>query len=104
MKHLTTNDLIPHQHHGGVPGNNTMTALISLIAKWTENMENGVDMVGLAMDQSMAYDVVHHTILSKKLAMLGLDIHSLQLMNSYMNQRFQSERDYKGIFLGFFQY
>ena len=85
MNHLTSNDLIPHQHHGGVPGNTTMNALITLIG----NIENGIDTIALAMDQSMAYDVVDHAILTKKLEILGLVLHSLKLMKSYMSECFQ---------------
>ena len=42
------------------------------------------------MDQSKAFDVVDHLLLLKKLNLLGLDHHSLQLMTSYLADRTQA--------------
>ena len=39
MKHLESNNLIPHQHHGGVNNHGTATALATVIDSWTFKME-----------------------------------------------------------------
>ena len=89
IKHLDQNKLIPHHHHGGVLQHGT-TALATIIDNWSIKMEQGVDAAALIMDQSLAFDLVYHPILVKKLKSLGLDHHSLQLMKSYLNERMQA--------------
>ena len=89
-KHLEIHNLIPHQHHGGVNKHGTATALTTLADTWAAKMEDGQDAVALIIDQSLAYDLVDHTILVKKLEALGLDKHSILLMKSYLGQRQQS--------------
>ena len=53
-------------------------------------MENGEETVALAMDQSLAYDIVDHIILLNKLQAIGLDPLSISLMKSYLEDRQQS--------------
>ena len=90
LKHLDTNKLIPHQHHGGVHNHGTATALATIIDSWTKKMEEGVDAAALLMDQSLAFDLVDHPILIQKLASLGLDEYSLKLMKSCLQDHLQS--------------
>ena len=89
-KHLVDNQLITHQHHGGVRGSSTTTALVTLLDTWASNLEDGVDTATLLIDQSAAYDMVEHTILLQKLKLLGLDKNSLQLMQTYLSSRQQA--------------
>ena len=42
------------------------------------------------MDQSLAYDLVDHTILLHKLEAIGLDKHAMSLMKSYLENRTQT--------------
>ena len=67
LKHLEVNKLIPFQHYGGMPGHGTATALTTIIDSWTDLIEKGEDTVALIMDQSMAYDIVDHKIVIRKL-------------------------------------
>ena len=90
VKHLENNKLIPHQHHGGVTNHGTATALTTLADTWATKMEEGKDAIALIIDQSLAYDLVDHSILLRKLKSLGLDKHSMMLMNSYLENRQQS--------------
>ena len=53
-------------------------------------MEEGEEAVALAMDQSLAYDLVDHVILLKKLAAIGMDAQAIKLMTSYLKDRRQS--------------
>ena len=53
-------------------------------------MENGEDAIALIIDQSLAYDLVNHSILLQKLEAIGLDQYSTKLMKSYLSQRQQS--------------
>ena len=90
LNHMETNHLIPHQHHGGIANNGTATALATLIDTWSTKMEQGEDAIALIMDQSLAYDLVDHAILLQKMEAIGLDKHSMKLMQSYLENRTQS--------------
>ena len=90
LHHLQYNNLIPHQHHRGVKNHGTATALATLVDLWATKMEQGMDSVALIMDQSLAYDLVDHSILIRKLQALGLDHHSIKLMESYLSNRQQA--------------
>ena len=90
LKHIQDNQLIPHQHHGGVANHGTATALATLVDTWSSRMESGQDSAALIMDQSLAYNLVDHVILLKKLQAVGLDSHSLKLMESYLDNRTQA--------------
>ena len=87
---METNHLVPHQHHGGIANHGTATALATLIDTWSTKMEQGEDAIALIMDQSLAYDLVDHTILLQKMEAIGLDKHSMKLMQSYLENRTQS--------------
>ena len=89
VHHLHSNKLIPHHHHGGFNQKSTVTALTTLIDTWANCLESGEDAIAIAMDQSKAFDIVDHQLLIKKLKLLGLDYHSLQLMTSYLADRTQ---------------
>ena len=90
LTHLERNQLVPHQHQGGVRNLGTATALTTLIDTWTQHMEDGEEAVALAMDQSLAYNLVDHAILIRKLEAIGLDQLSVKLMTSYLQDRQQS--------------
>ena len=90
LKHIQDNNLIPHQHHGGVINHGTATALATLVDTMSTRMESGQDTAALIMDQSLAYDLVDHVILLKKLQAIGLDEHSIKLMESYLDNRTQA--------------
>ena len=90
IKHMDHNKLIPHHHHGGILHHGTTTALATIIDNWSTKMEQGIDAAALIMDQSLAFDLVYHPILVQKLKALGLDHHSVKLMQSYLNNRQQS--------------
>ena len=87
--HLHSNELIPHQHHGRFNHKSTVTALTTLIDIWSNSLESGKEAVALVMDQLKAFDVINHGLLNKKLNILGLDKHSLRLMESYLDNRTQ---------------
>ena len=90
IKHLDQNNLIPHHHHGGTLNHGTTTALATIIDNWSIKMEQGIEAAAVMMDQSLAFDLVFHPILIKKLKSIGLDQHSVQLMQTYLNDRQQT--------------
>ena len=103
-RHLTSNGLILHQHHGSIRGRSTMTAVLSMLDEWAEGIEKGEDNTILVLDQSAAYDVICHKKLLEKLEILGCDANAILFFKDYLNGRrqtttvdtFQSDTLYTG--------
>ena len=57
---------------------------------WATRLEEGEYTIALIMDQSMTFNIVDHSILLNKNKMLGLDQHSMQVMQSYLEDRTQT--------------
>ena len=89
-KYLTQHKLIPHQHHGGLKGKSTITAVLTEIDKWAEKVENGEDLAVIIIDQSAAYDTIDHGLLVEKLKILGFQPNSIKYMQNYLCNRQQS--------------
>ncbi|XP_028405242.1 uncharacterized protein LOC114527747 [Dendronephthya gigantea] len=65
------------------------TALLHLIEDWKHKLDNG-SVVGLiVLDLSKAFDSLPHDLLIAKLRAYGFDEASLQLMKSYLSDRYQ---------------
>jgi hypothetical protein len=68
------------------------TALINIIDKWIEEMNNGNVNVVILLDlkkKKKAFDVVDHDIMAKKLAIYVCNKKALAFFNSYMTNRTQ---------------
>ena len=103
-RHLVSNQLILHQHHGSIRGRSTMTAVVSMLDEWAEAIKRGEDNTILILDQSSAYDVICHQKLIEKMKILGFDNNAIQFFKDYLNRRrqmvtvdtFQSETLFTG--------
>ena len=69
-EYLETNELLHHNHHGGRRGHSTGTALIQMYDKWVEEIEEGKLVGVLMIDQSAAFDLCDHVILTGKVNLL----------------------------------
>ena len=54
-----------------------MTAVISMLDDWAQDLEEGVENAILVLDQSAAYDVICHSKLLDKLKIFGCDRNTL---------------------------
>ena len=73
IKFLEDNKLIQPNLHGSRPVHDTSTALFQLYENWLEQLEEG-KMVGvLICDQSAAFDHCDHSILLRKLTLIGVE-------------------------------
>lgn len=70
-------------------GHSPNLALIILIDKVTNALENGEYVLGLFLDFSKAFDTVNHAILYQKLEYYGIRGTSLDLFRSYLSERAQ---------------
>jgi hypothetical protein len=67
------------------------TALINIVDKWIEEMNNGNVNVVILLDlkKKKAFDAVDHDIMAKKLEIYGFNKKALAIFNSYMTNRTQ---------------
>ena len=75
--------------YGFRTGYSTQHALIRLLEKWRRCLDRSRLVGTILMDLSKAYDCLPHDLLIAKLAAYGLDISSLSLLYSYLNNRYQ---------------
>ena len=77
-----------HDAQSGFRSNHScQTALINIIDKWIEEMNNGNVNVVILLDLKKAFDVVDHDIMAKNLEIYGFNKKALALFNSYMTNR-----------------
>ena len=88
-KHLTENNLLIHQHFGGIQGRSTITAIMTMLDEWAYALEKGDDSAILILDQSAAFDIVWHPLLLKKMEILGFQQNTIKLFTSYLKDRRQ---------------
>ena len=86
---LLLNNIIPIQHHGGVKGKSTITAIMTEIDDWSEKVERGEELAIIIIDQSAAYDTIDHELLLKKMEKLGFSQDTIEYFTNYLNQRRQ---------------
>ena len=67
---------------GSRSGQDTSTALLQLYDKWVQEMEEDKIVGVLVCDQSADFDLCDHSILLKKLGLMGLQEKSLNWVNS----------------------
>ena len=90
IEYLNKNDLVPHNHHGGRTKRSTVTALATMLDKWSESYENKKELAIIVLYQSAAYDIIKHDLLIRKMETLGFQEHTLNYFRSYLSKRRQA--------------
>ena len=75
--------------YGFRKGFNTQHALMALIEKWKQSLDEKGYAGGIRMDLSKAFDTINHQLLIAKLHAYGFDKSSLTLILSYLSNRWQ---------------
>ena len=70
-------------------GLSTRQALLSLIERWKNTLDQNGYGGAILMDLSKAFDTINHDLLIAKLGAYGFDTASLKLIRSYLTNRFQ---------------
>ena len=70
-------------------GFSTQQALLSLIERWKNTLDQNGYGGAILMDLSKAFDTINHDLLIAKLGAYGFDTASLKLIRSYLTNRFQ---------------
>ena len=89
VTHFTMHKLFHDNHHGGLSGHSTATALIQLVDMWLEASDVTQLSATLLLDQSAAYDLVDHQILLEKLKAYNFDESAVHWFQSYLSNRSQ---------------
>ena len=89
LSFVNENKLLYSYQFGFRFGHSPNLAMIILIDKISNALENGEYVLGLFLDFSKAFDTVNHDILYQKLEFYGIRGSSLDLFRSYLSQRMQ---------------
>ena len=87
--YMENNQLLHPSHHGSRANHSTCTALIEMYDNWVNSMERD-EMTGVMMlDLSAAFDLVDHSLLLKKMELLGFDKEVVVWFWTYLSGRSQ---------------
>ena len=73
-------------------GYNTQRALITLMEKMKESLDNNGLVAAVLMDLTKAFDTINHELLIAKLHAYGFDMDALEIICSYLKNRLQSTK------------
>ena len=71
MHHLVENHLLTQHQHGFIKGRSCVTQLLTVLDKWTEALDNCLNLDAIYLDFSKAFDSVPHQRLLIKLEGYG---------------------------------
>ena len=89
LKYTNDNNLLYKYQFGFQKGRSTHMALIILIDKISEALENGDCVIGIFLDFSKAFDTVDHIILLQKMYFYGIQDTTLSWFENYLSNRKQ---------------
>lgn len=88
-KFLSKKDIIVKQQYGFQKGKTVQSALLNIKEKIITNIENKMYTVGIFLDFRKAFDSIKHDILYNKLCNYGIRGITLDLIKSYLHNRYQ---------------
>ena len=89
LEHLSSNEVVGHQHHGAVKNRSTQTLITELYDELLENLNDDKEMALIILDQSKAFDVIDHKTLLAKLRLLGYSNQAINILSSFLSERKQ---------------
>ena len=87
--HFTENDFLYANQYGFRKEHNTEFAAMELVDRIASKMENRDIPINIYLDMSKAFDTLDHDILLSKLEYYGIQNKALDLMQSYLADRYQ---------------
>lgn len=92
IEYYESNNLFANVQHGFRQGRSTMTSITDFVTSVLEGFENREYTSTIFCDLSKAFDCVPHDHLIAKLKTYNFDINSINLVRSYLSDRFQQVR------------
>ena len=89
ISHINDNKLLYEYQFGFQKGKSTHLAIMMLVDKITEALDQGESVVGVFLDFSKAFDTVDHNILLQKMDKYGITGVELQWFEDYLSNRMQ---------------
>ena len=86
---INANNLLYEYQFGFQKGKSTHMALIFLIDKITEALDQGNCVIGIFIDFSKAFDTVDHKLLLQKMKLYGIQGTANQWFHDYLSNRYQ---------------
>ena len=87
MAHFINNNLLSNNQYGFRPKHSTENAILALINKIEEGLQNNEFTISLFVDLSKAFDTLDHQILLKKLSIYGVKGNELRWFEDYLKNR-----------------
>jgi hypothetical protein len=87
--YFVVNNLLSQNQFGFRQFHSTASALLDSTNEWFINMDRGQFNIAVFLDLQKAFDTINHNILIKKLDLYGLQKPALNLLGSYLENRFQ---------------
>ena len=88
-QYFTKYKLLSHRQYGFREKHSTYMALVDLVDRISNEIDNGQLSFGIFIDLSKAFDTINHSILINKLSYYGLDGVVKNLLSSYITNRKQ---------------
>ena len=89
ISHINDNKLSYEFQFGFQKGKSTHLAIMMLVNKITEALDQGESVVGVLLDFSKAFDTVDHNILLQEMDKYGICDVELQWFKDYLSNRMQ---------------
>ena len=87
--YFVVNNLLSQNQFGFRQFHSTASALLDSTNEWFINVDRGQFNIAVFLDLQKAFDTINHNILIKKLDLYGLQKPALNLLGSYLENRFQ---------------
>ena len=89
FEYFIENDLISHNQSGFKPGDSYINQLISLTHEMYQYFDDGLEVRGIFLDISKAFDKVWHEGLVNKLKQNGIKNNLVETLTNFLNDRKQ---------------
>jgi len=89
IQHMKANKLFSSKQYGFIAGRSTALQLFEVIDKWSEALDEGLDIGCMYTDFQKAFDKVPHTRLKKKIENYDITNPILSWIRDFLTRRYQ---------------
>ena len=89
IAHMNSNSLFSKKQYGFISGRSTSLQLLEVLDKWTEAIDDGLDIDCIYTDFQKAFDKVPHRRLLEKVKSYGIEATVVKWIESFLKDRTQ---------------